>query len=380
MADNNITKRYIKGVGMTRFSLDETPTAILAYDAISEALDDGNIKIGEIDAVVVSNTDSAHNSERQRHFNSLLSCLLKRNLPIIRVPAVCGGGGASLWTAVNLEYNNILVVGADRVVAQPSNIVTDQILEAAERIFEQEEGLIFPAQNALVAQQHMLRYGTTTDDMAVVAYKNHLNGSMNPKARFYKKKVTMEDIKNSSIVASPLRLYDCSVSVNGASAVVITNDKTDIRIAGAELAVDSISTFEREDMTTWIATKKSAEKAYIQADITPEDIDVAEIHDAFTIVEMISYEDLGFCRKGQSAEMVRNNDTFLDGKLPVNTSGGLKARGHPISPTGIAQIYELTKQLRNEAEDRQVSNARIGLAQNIGGAGGTVSVHIVRKI
>ena len=300
--------------------------------------------------------------------------------PIIRVPAVCGGGGAALWTAVRLDFNNVLVVGADRVVTQPSQIITDQILEAAERIFEQEEGLIFPAQNALVAQQHMLKYGTTMDDMALVAYKNHLNGSLNPKARFYKKKVSLAEIKNSPVVASPLRLYDCSVSVNGASAVVISNDKTDIEIVGSALAVDNLSTFEREDMTTWNATRLASEQAYRQADISPNEVDLAELHDAFTIVELISYEDLGFCEKGKCSEMIRNKETFLDGRIPVNTSGGLKARGHPISPTGIAQIYEITKQLRNEGGDRQVSNARIGLTQNIGGAGGTVSVHVLRKI
>ncbi len=364
-------KRYVKGVGMTKFGLDEVPSNILAYEAICEALENADMKIEEIDAAVVSSTDSVFNGERQRHFNSVLSSLLERNLPIVRVPAVCGGGGAALWTAIHMDYDNVLVVGADRVVTAPSQIITDQILEAAERVFEQDEGLLFPAQNALVAQQHMIKYGTTSDDMALVAYKNHLNGSLNPKARFYKKKVSLEEIKKSPIVASPLRLYDCSVSVNGGAAAVISKDKSDVEISGSGMAVDSISTFEREDMTTWNAIRIAAEKAYSEAGVSPGEIDFAEIHDAFTIVEMISYEDLGFCEKGKSSEMVRNKDTFLDGKLPVNSSGGLKARGHPISPTGLAQIYEIVKQMRREAGDRQLSKTKIGLAQNIGGAGGT---------
>ncbi len=373
-------KRYIKGVGMTKFGLDETPINLLAYEAITQAIEESNLTPNEIDAVVVSNTDSTYTAERQRHFNSYISSLIKRQIPIIRVPAVCGGGGAAFWTACNLNYNNVLAVGADKIMTSTSQMITDQILEAAERIFEQEEGLIFPAQNALVAQQHMAKYGTTTDDLALVAYKNHLNGSMNPKARFFGKKISLEEIKNSPIVASPLRLYDCSISVNGAAAAVISHDKTDIEISGSGLAVDNISTFEREDMTTWNAIKIAAEKAYAQAGLSSDDIDIAEIHDAFTIVEIISYEDLGFCEKGKGAEMIRNKETFVEGKIPVNVSGGLKARGHPISPTGLAQIYELTKQLKKEAEDQQVTNVKVGLAQNIGGAGGTVSVHILKKI
>ena len=373
-------KRYIKGVGMTKFGIDETPTNILTYEAISAALDNSGLTPNDIDAVVVSNTDTVYTGERQRHFNSYIADLIKRKIPIIRTPAVCGGGGAALWNACNFNYNNVLVVGADKVMTSTSQVITDQILEAAERVFEQDEGLIFPAQNALVAQQHMLKYGTTSDDLALVAYKNHLNGSMNPKARFFGKKVSLEEIRNSPIVASPLRLYDCSISVNGAAAVVISNDKSDIEISGSALSEDNISTFEREDMTTWNAVKIASEKAYKQAGVSPLDIDIAEIHDAFTIVEIISYEDLGFCEKGKGAEMIRNKETFVDGKIPVNVSGGLKARGHPISPTGLAQIYEITKQLRKEAEDQQVSNAKIGLAQNIGGAGGTVAVHILKKV
>ena len=225
----------------------------------------------------------------------------------------------------------------------------------------------------------MLKYGATSDDFALVAYKNHKNAYLNPKARFYKKEVTLKQIKKSPVVASPLRLFDCSLSVNGAAAVILTKDRTDVELVGSSLFVDRLSAFESDDMTSWDATRLAAEEAYKQANITPADIDIAELHDAFTSVELISYEDLGFCRKGEAKEMIRKGITNLDGKMPVNTSGGLKARGHPISPTGIAQIYEIVSQLRNRCADRQVKGAKCGLTHNIGGAGGTGIVHIFRK-
>jgi acetyl-CoA C-acetyltransferase len=371
---------YIKGAGMTKFGVENRTTQDMIYEATLEALDNAEIGIDDIDAVVVSSEDTQNNGERQRLIPSLIASIFKIKLPMIRVPAVCGGGGAALWTALKLNYDNILVVGAEKLASTNTSNVTDEILMAANRVWEQFEGLVFPAQNALVAQQHMLKYGSTTDDFALVALKNHENAYMNPKARFYKKKVTLEDIKKSPIVASPLRLFDCSLSVNGAAACILSKDKTDIKITGSSLYTDRISAFENKDMTTWDASRKSSKEAYEQAGIGPSDIDFVEIHDAFTPVEIISYEDLGFCEKGHGAEMIRNGTTKLDGKLPVNTSGGLKAKGHPISATGISQIYEIVKQMRDEAGDRQLKNNRKALAQNIGGAGSTVSVHIFDKV
>jgi acetyl-CoA C-acetyltransferase len=338
------------------------------------------MSMNDVDAIVVSAIDTESNGERQRLFSSIVSSILKKKVPILTSTAVCGGGGAALWTANKLDYNNVLAVGVERLLTNNSKIVTDEIMMAAERIYEQAEGLNFPAQNALVAQQYMLKYGATSDDFALVAYKNHKNAFINPKARFYKKEVTLKQIKKSPIVASPLRLFDCSLSVNGASAVILTKDKTDIEVTGSSLFVDRLSAFESDDMTSWQASKLAGEEAYKQAGITPNDIDIAELHDAFTSVELISYEDLGFCNKGKAKELIRDGTTNIDGKLPVNTSGGLKAKGHPISATGVGQIYELVKQMRNEAGERQVNNIKYALAQNIGGAGSTVSVHILKKV
>ncbi len=371
---------FIKGIGMTNIGIEYRGTKELVEEAVSEALDDSDMKLNQIDAIVSSCMDMVSNGERQKHSASVLATLFKTKIPIIRVPAGCAGGGQALWTSLKLEYDNMLVIGAERLMANTTKIITDEILMGGERIYEQAEGAIFPAQNALVAQQYMQKHGATTDDFALVALKNHENAFLNPKARFYKKKVMLEQIKESPIIASPLRLFDCSLNANGAAACIVTKDKTDIEIKGSALCTDRLAAFENEDMTTWDATKIAAKDAYKQAGLGPSDVDFAEIHDAFTPVELISYEDLYFCKKGEGKKLIRDGTTKLDGSLPVNPCGGLKAKGHPISATGIAQIYEIVKQMRHEASDRQLSRVKTALAQNIGGVGSTVAVHLLQKV
>ena len=371
---------YVKGVGMTKFGAQTDTSQELVYEATMEALEDANFNMEDIDAIVSSTVDNESSGERQRGFSSILSSMFKKKVPILTSSAVCGGGGSAIWTANKMGYENVLVVGFDKLVANISKRITDEIVMGGERVYEQTEGLNFPAQNALVAQQYMMKYGATTDDFALVAFKNHSNAYLNPKARFYKRQVTLKQIKKSPVVASPLRLFDCSLSVNGAAAAILTKEKTDIEIVGSSLFVDRLSAFESEDMTSWQASKLAAEEAYKQANLSPSDIDVAELHDAFTPVEVISYEDLGFCKKGEGKYMIRKGTVNLNGKLPVNTSGGLKAKGHPISATGIAQVYDLAKQMRKQAGDRQVDNVNYALAHNIGGAGSTVTVHILKKV
>src|SRR3989338_2432368 len=373
-------KMYIKGVGMTKFGIESRHTNEMLHEAAMEALDDADMTIEDIDSVVLASMDTLINGERQRHTASSLSSLFKISVPIVRVPAGCGSGGAAIWTALEFNYDNVLVLGAERLVATTSENITDEILTGGDRIYEQPEGLIFPAQNALVAQQHMMKYGTTTDDFALVALKNHDSAFLNPKAGFYGKKVTLEQIKSSPVVASPLRLFDCSYNVNGGAACILTKDRTDIRIAGSGLFTDYLTAWERDEMVSWGATKAASEMAYRAAGIGPEGIDFAELHDAFTPVEIISYEDLGFCRKGEGARMIRDGATRIDGRLPVNASGGLKAKGHPICATGISQVYEIVKQMRSQAGERQLKNTRRALAQNIGGAGSTVAVNIFERV
>ena len=379
MSTESMPKRYVKGVGMSKFSLDDRSTMDMSQESIREALTDADMNLNDIDAAVVSTVDTKLNEEKQRHFPPLLASILKKKMPIIRVPAVCGGGGAAFWSALRLKYNNILVLGVDKVACAPTSLVTKEIMNAGDNFWEQEEGLVFPAINALVAQQHFNEFGTTHDDLALISYKNHLNGAMNPKARFYGKKIPLDTIKNGPMIAEPFTLYDCSVSVNGAATTIISHDKSEIEVAGSGLATDSLAPFERESFTTWNANVLSSKAAFKQSGITPESINVAEFHDAFTIVELIAYEDLGFCKKGEAKNLVRDGFFNLDGKVPSNTSGGLKAKGHPISPTGVSQIVEIANQLRNKCDDRQVSNPKYGLTHNIGGAGGTITCHIFKK-
>ena len=376
-------KIYVKGVGMTRFDYTQKPWWGYAFDATRDALKDAKMNMGGIDAIVFSGMSSAAGGEHQTHKVSLLSGLFKTNVPIIETPSVCGGGGVAFWTGVRLlrdqEINNVLVLASEKLVDNRAEVTTDYILSAAERTIEQPEGLLFPAQNALVFQQYCKKYGGSHEDLELIAFKNHQNAVLNPKAYYYKRPVTMEKIKESPVVAEPLRLMDCSLSVNGGAAVIISKEKSEVEIIGSGFATDYILTFEREDKTHFRATRLAAQKAFAMAGLTPNDINVAEIHDAFTSVELLSYEDLGFAAPGKGGELIRSGRITMGGEMPINPSGGLKAKGHPISATGLAQIYEISNQLRGKCGDRQVKNANIGLTHNIGGAGGSVTVHIFRQ-
>ncbi|MFC1800554.1 thiolase family protein [Nanoarchaeota archaeon] len=371
---------YVKGVGQTRYGITDKFLWQLGHEAVGKALADADMTMKDIDAMVITNLDFATNGERQRHSASLFSSVLKTNIPIIRQPSACASGGSAIWTANQLdEFDNVLVLGAEKLLSMSSQTITTEFMMGAESRWEQDEGLIFPTQNALAAQQYMIRYGVTTDDLALIAHKNHQNAKLNPKARFYGKDVSLDAIKSSNVVTSPFRLMDCSVSVDGAAAIVLSNDKTDVELIGSSLFTDYLPSFERS-MTWFDATRMAAATAYRQAGLTPKDIDFAEVHDAFTMLELISYEDLGFAKIGQGVELVRDGSTKIDGRLPVNASGGLKAKGHPVAATGVGQVVEVVNQLRGKCGDRQINNPKIGLAQNIGGAGGTIIVNILKKV
>ncbi|MBI2138966.1 thiolase family protein [Candidatus Woesearchaeota archaeon] len=375
------SKMYIRGVGMTKFGSLRKSSHLLAYEAAEEALQDAQMDFSDIDAIVCASLEWFFSDERQRHFPSILSSVFKTNKPIIRTPTGCSSGGTALWTAQQLGYDNVLVVASEKLNTCKTEAITDEFMMAAESKYEQTEGLNFPAQNALVAQEYLMKYPETTmDHLALISYKNHCNALLNPKAKFFGKPVSLEEIKKSHIVASPLRLFDCSISTDGAAACVISKDKSDIKIAGNDLCTDLMGIFERDDGTSWEAATISSKNAYKQAGVGPEDIDVAELHDAFTIVELIAYEDLGFARRGKAYQKIEDGHFTLKGKLPVNTSGGLKAKGHPVSATGLAQIYELVNQLRGKAGERQVKGAKVALAHNVGGAGGNISCTILKKM
>ncbi len=372
---------YVKGVGMTKFGVHTKTSQELCYEAVMEALDDANMPLREIDEIIIAKGDSIHDGERQRLYPGVLSSILNYDgVPIIRVTAACSGGGSAFWNAVHSGKRNVMVIGIEKLTSSLTKFTTDEFMMAAERIYEQAEGLNFPAQNALVAQQYMMKYGATLDDLALVALKNHENAFDNPKARFYGKKVTLDMINNSPVVASPLRLFDCSISVDGAACAIISKEKTDIEIIGSSLYASRLPTFESEDMASWDATKLAAKAAYGEAAVSPDKIDIVELHDAFTPIELMSYEDLGFAKKGEGKNLIREGATKINGRLPVNTSGGLKAKGHPVSATGVSQVYEIVRQMRKQAGKRQLDRTGIGLAHNVGGAGSTVTIHIFRRL
>jgi len=236
-----------------------------------------------------------------------------------------------------------------------------------------------------MARAHMQKFGTTELQMAEVAVKNHYHGVLNPKAHM-QKEITVETALASRPVATPLKLYDCSLITDGASCLILTkpelaNRYTEqpVHIIGTGQASDTIGLYERQTLTSLQAAKLAAKIAYKMAATTSQDIDVAEVHDCFTIAEIIAYEDLNFCPVGKGGQLVESGETRLNGRLPVNTSGGLKAKGHPVGATGTAQAYEIYLQLTGQADKRQVKKATIGLTHNVGGSGATATVHIYRS-
>jgi acetyl-CoA C-acetyltransferase len=310
-------------------------------------------------------------------------------IPATRTEAACASSGAALRIAIQAVLSGmsdvVMVGGVEKMTHRSTAEVTEYLAMASDFPFEQWQGITFPGLYALMATAHMHDYGTTEKDLAMVAVKNHYHGSMNPKAHI-QKEITLETALSSRVVAWPLKLYDCSLITDGASCLIITKPElarkytdTPVQIVGSGQASDTIGLYERKSFTSLAAAKIAAEQAYEMAGIRPEDVDVAEVHDCFTIAEMIAYEDLGFCKPGESGKIVERGETRLGGRLPVNTSGGLKSKGHPVGATGTAQAYEIYLQLTGQADKRQVREAKIGLTHNVGGSGATATVHVYRR-
>ena len=306
-----------------------------------------------------------------------------------RTEAACASSGAALRAAIHAVLSGlcdvVMVGGVEKMTHRTTPEVTEYLAMASDFPFEQWHGITFPGLFALMATAHMSIYGTTEQQLATVAVKNHYHGSLNPKAHM-QKEVTLETALSSRVIAWPLKLYDCSLITDGASCLILTKPDlakkytdTPIHIIGSGQASDTIGIYEREQFTSLTAAKLAAKKAYEMANVKPEDISVAEVHDCFTIAEIIAYEDLGFCKPGEGGNFAEKGETTLGGRIPVNTSGGLKAKGHPVGATGTAQAYEIYLQLTGQAEKRQVKNAEIGLTHNVGGSGATATVHIYRR-
>jgi len=381
----------IVSVGVTRFGARD---GLYARELFQEAAQEAFNACPElsprrdIDGLFVGQMSESY--EHQAHVAPMISDWLNLPLtPAFRTEAACASSGVAMRCAIfaiqSGAHNVVLVGGVEKMTNRPTADVTEILGMASDFPFEQWHGISFPGIFAMMATVHMTKYGTTEEQLAKVAVKNHQNGILNPKAHF-QKIITVQDVLSSRPVAWPLKLYDCSPISDGASCIVLTTPKlakkftdTPVHIVGSGQAQDTLGLYERDDPAFMNAPYFAAKKAYKMANVRPTQVDVAEVHDCFTIAEILAYESLGFCKRGQGGRLVDADITARDGRLPVNTSGGLKAKGHPVGATGTAQASEIYLQLTGQAGKRQVKGAKIGLTQNVGGSASTGVVQIYRR-
>jgi len=381
---------YVIGVGMTRFGeLWESSLRDLFVEAALAALDDAG-NAGEHLSSMYVGCMSSGLFVGQEHIGPQLADYLGRiPIPATRVETACASGGAAVLHAcleVAAGVSEVVLAGGVEKMTDGAD-VTSALATAADQEYEAYHGVTFPGLYALMARAHMHRYGTTREQLARVAVKNHKHGALNPKAQ-YPFEITVEQVLNSSRVADPLRLLDCSPVTDGAAAVILASEEAArragshplIRVAASAQATGTIALHSRADITRLDAVEQAAKEAYRQAGITPDKVDVSEVHDCFTIAELCVMEALGYTEAGKSGPLAEAGETNIGGRMPINPSGGLKAKGHPVGASGAAQIVELVHQLRGEADGRQVENARIGLAQSMGGTGASCTVHILEGV
>ncbi len=374
---------YVIGCGMTKFGeIWESSFRDLFVEAGLKAIKDAGVD--HLDSMYVGTMTSGL-FIGQEHVGALMADYLgMAPIPAVRVESACCSGGL----AVRMGFLDIASGNSDIVLAggvekmNDGADVTFALSTAADQEYECYHGVTFPGLYAMIARAHMHRYGTTRNQLAQVAVKNHFNGSMNPNAQF-PRKVTLEQVKSSVLVADPLTVLDSSPVSDGGACVILASEevakklqKPMIKIIGSGVATDSLALDQREDITALNAVKVSAERAFKMAGLKPSDIDLAEVHDCFTIAEICILEELGFAERGKGGLFTEQGHTALTGKIPINTSGGLKSKGHPVGATGAAQVVEIFEQLTGKSGERQIKNAKIGLAQNMGGSGASSVTHI----
>lgn len=283
-------------------------------------------------------------------------------------------------------HDVVLVGGVEKMTSQTTAKVAEILAGAGDMSEEGRMGATFPALFAMIARRHMFQYGTAREHLAAVAVKNHANGAKNPLAHM-RKVITMEQALNGKPIAEPLTVYDCSLISDGAAAALVVPleraaefTAKPVKVRGIAQTSDHVALDKKEDITTFRAVRQAAEKAYKMAGVTAKDIEFAELHDCFTIAEIVASEDLGFCEKGQGGPYALEGNTALTGARPINASGGLKAKGHPVGATGVAQICDVVQQIRGEAGERQVARNSLGLAQNLGGSGATAVVTVMGRV
>jgi acetyl-CoA acetyltransferase len=373
------------GVGVTKFGRHECTSGELFAQAAAEAIADAEIDPGAIQALYYGNVTGGE-GERQLHTGPLAASLLGLpGIPTTRFENACATSHAAFRHAV-MEIGSgvsdvVLVGGAERILHVPTDAATEYFAYCSDASFEQPAGLTFPGVFALIARAHMDTYGTTEEQMAHVAVKTHRHGALNPKAQF-RKEITLETVLKSAYVADPLKLFDCCPFTDGGAALVLASEEVArgrrraVWVLGTQAASDAMFMHDKRDLARVTATERAAQGAYRQAGKTPSDVDVVELHDCFTIAEIVATEGLGFFEPGTGGHAAEKGWTSLGGRLPVNPSGGLKAKGHPIGATGAAQIAEIVTQLRGEAGLRQVDGAATGLAHTLGGNTATVLVSL----
>lgn len=381
-------KIAILNVYQTKFGeLWEKSLDDLISEAIFETIESSNIKIKQIQSIFIGNMLSCLTSG-QNHLTSLVSQITGLNVPIIRVEAACASGGMAVSQACQAidagQFENALVIGAEKMTDLPPETIASSLMTAASEE-ERDCGLTFPGLYGLIANKYMTDFGVKEEDLAFVPIKNHFHASLNNKSQF-PFEITLEQVLGSGKIADPIKLLDCSPVTDGAAGVLLCSEKfagkiekSKIFIVAGSIATDTISLAKREKITEIKSTQIASQKAYRQAGIEPKDINLAEVHDCFSIAEILALEDLGFCKKGEGRMAEKSGKTRLGGKLPINLSGGLKACGHPVGATGVKQIAELFNQMNHSCGLRQTPVADIGLAQNIGGTGGTAVIHILQK-
>lgn len=384
-----VEKVCVIGAGSTKYGKLADSISDITIQASIEAIDSAGIEPKEIKAGYISNVFGV--ADKQVHLGPVvMSNLGISERPSLSIESACGSGSVSFREAfANVAagfYDVVLVTGVEKVTHTGTEWTTTYFSYCSDFFYEGQAGASFPGLFASMARAYLTEFKATEEDLAMVAVKNHENGFLNPKAHL-RKKITIDDVMNSAVVASPLKLYDCCPFSDGASSVILCNEKFAkdhtkdyIRVIGSGRGGSPAALQGREHLTTIPSTKIAAEAAYKMAGITSKDIDFAEVHDCFTIAEIVDTEDLGFFEKGKGVEGVREGQTARNGGIPINPSGGLKSKGHPIGATGVGQVVEVFDQLTGKAGERTIKDAKIGLTQNFGATGASCAVHIFQSV
>ena len=359
----------------------------LCFEAYKEAIEGLNLPHKEIDASIIC---SAPEYDKQRTPAALISEYLELTPnPTFYIESICSSSSTGLrvaWSLIKSGLHQVVaVIGFQKMSELTSREAAERMGRGDDIMFGSPLGITMPAGYAMYARAHMDKYGTTEEDLALIRVKNSSYGAMNPKAT-YRKALSLEEILTSDVICSPLKKYDCCANADGSSCLLVASAEKakkitskPVWIMGIGMGTSELNLSARESLTSLGCAREAARQAYQMADLGPEDIDVAEVHDCFTIAELLAYEDLGFAQPGEGVRLIRDKQTYVGGKIPVNVDGGLLSKGHPIGATGGSQIRTIVRQLRGEAGETQLENTKVGLIHNVGGVGTYANVTILGR-